>query len=96
MAVDSFFHDKSGIDAIITDVRTSLDNYSQTVGSLESLINEMNGSSAWVDDQVKTSFVNTANSYISLYRTFYGGLESLINCLEKKSENISEHETNYS
>lgn len=96
MAVDTFLHDEDGLGTIISDIKSSLSSYREKIERLESLISAMNSSSSWIDAQVKTSFINTANSYITLYNNFCCGLESLITCLSKKSGNIVEHESNYS
>ena len=48
----------------------------------------------WED--VKSSFVATATSYITAYKTFSTGLEGYINSLSKKSTNLSDHESVFS
>ena len=48
------------------------------------------------DEEVKTSFIATAMSYVSAYKSFSAGLEGYINSLNKKSTNLSEHESVFS
>lgn len=96
MAVENFLHDEAGISAIITDVRNSISVYNEQITALENLINSMNASKDWIDEAVKTSFINTAQSYITSYKSFSTGLSGYINCLEKKSKNVVSHESNFS
>ena len=49
-----------------------------------------------IDEEVKTSFIATAMSYVSAYKSFSAGLEGYINSLNKKSTNLSEHESVFS
>ena len=56
----------------------------------------MSGSGSWKDEEVKTSFIATAMSYVSAYKSFSSGLEGYINSLNKKSTNLSEHESVFS
>ena len=96
MAVDSFLHDKTGIDAITSEMTNYLDEYKTHINSLEELISSMSGSNAWKDQTIKTSFIATAKSYIRAYKALSNGIEAYINCLNKKSDNFSEHENLYS
>ena len=96
MAVDSFLHDKSGISSITNEMTNYLNEYKDHIAALEQLVSNMNGSSAWEDKNIKTSFIATANSYINAYKSLSSGIEAYINCLNKKSDNLSEHESLYS
>lgn len=96
MAVDSFLHDKDGISAITNEMTNYLNEYKNHITALEQLINNMNSSTAWQDKIVKTTFIITSTSYIKAYKSLSNGIEAYINCLNKKSENLSEHESLYS
>lgn len=96
MANDNFLHDESGISTIINDVKKELSNYKDNVKALETLIGSIEASSAWKDESVKTSYINTAKSYITSYNNFAAGLDNYISCLQKKSENLVEHESKFS
>jgi hypothetical protein len=96
MAVDSFLHDKSGISAITSELTNYLDEYNNHISELEQLISTMNSSTDWEDKTIKTSFIATASSYIKAYKSLALGIEAYINCLNKKSDNLSEHESLYS
>lgn len=91
-----FLHDESGIASIITEVRNSIDIYNENIEKLSTLIETMKSSNAWVDEDVKSSFINTAIAYITSYKSFSAGLIGYMNCLEKKSENIVTNESSFS
>lgn len=96
MANDNFLHDESGISTIINDVKNEISSYKDNIKALEKLVTSIEGSGSWVDEQVKTSYVNTAKGFLSSYNSFATGLENYIKCLETKSDNIVEHETKFS
>jgi hypothetical protein len=56
----------------------------------------MSSSSAWQDETLKTSFVNTVTSYITGYKAFAAGIDGYVECLKLKSDNLVEHESNFS
>lgn len=93
---EQFLHDESGVSAFITEVKEYLQDYKDHVTALESLLNTISSSSAWQDETVKTSFVNTVKSYITGYRAFAAGIEGYTECLKLKSDNLVEHESNFS
>lgn len=92
----TFLHNESGVSTSISDLQNTLESYNNNIGTLENYINEMNGSSAWQDENVKTSFISAAQGYITAYKTFAQGIQGYIECLTKKSQNIQEHENRFS
>lgn len=93
---ESFLHDESGVTSFVNEVREYLQDYNEHVIALETLLNTISSSSAWQDETVKTSFVNTLTSYITGFKAFATGIEGYAECLKLKSENIVEHESNFS
>lgn len=96
MANDNFLHDETGISTIISEVKEEISLYKENIKALEILVTSIEGSSAWVDESVKTSYINTAKSYISSYNIFATGLDNYVECLVKKSENFVGHESKFS
>lgn len=96
MANDNFLHDDSGLSGLISDVNSEISSYVESVDALEGFINEMESSSLWLDDQVKSNYIAAARSFISSYRDYTTGLEAYMQCLDKKNTNLIEHETNFS
>jgi uncharacterized protein YukE len=96
MAVENFLHDSDGVSTTVSQMKEYLESYKTQITSLENLINTMSGSGSWKDEEVKTSFIATAMSYVSAYKSFSAGLEGYINSLNQKSTNLSEHESVFS
>lgn len=93
---NTFLHDEAGVSSSISELKSALDSYKNNISTLEGYISEMNGSSAWQDEIVKTSFIAAAQGYITAYKTFTSGIEGYIECLSKKSKNLADHESNFS
>lgn len=91
----SFLYNDSGVSASINELKGALESYRANVATLEGYITDISGSSSWQDESVKTSFVSAAQGYVSAYKTYISGIEGYIECLTKKSDNIAEHESNF-
>lgn len=96
MANDNFLHDESGLSSLISDVNDEISAYIESVDALEGFINDMESSSSWIDDDVKTNYIAAVRYFISSYRDYSAGLEAYMQCLDKKNNNLIEHETNFS
>lgn len=96
MANDNFLHDESGLSSLISNVNDEISAYIESVDALEGFINDMESSSSWIDDDVKTNYIAAVRSFISSYRDYSAGLEAYMQCLDKKNNNLIEHETNFS
>lgn len=93
---ENFLHDESGVSSFVNEIKEYLQDYTGHVTALENLLNTMSSSSAWQDETVKTSFINTVTSYITGYKAFAAGIEGYVECLKLKSDNLVEHESNFS
>lgn len=96
MANDNFLHDESGLSSLISDVKDDISAYVESVDALEGFVNEMESSDSWLDDQVKSNYIAAVRSFISSYRDYSSGLDAYMQCLDKKNNNLIEHETNFS
>ena len=56
----------------------------------------MEGSSAWKDEKLKTSFIASAKAYLESYKNFSSGIENYITALKTKSDNINDNESKFS
>ena len=65
MANDNFLHDESGLSSLISDVNDEISAYIESVDALEGFINDMESSSSWIDDDVKTNYIAAVRSFIS-------------------------------
>lgn len=93
---DNFLHDESGVNSIVNEIKEYISDYNSHISALENLANTISSSSGWQDESVKTSFVNTLTSYIAGYKAFSSGISGYVECLKAKSENVVEHESNFS
>lgn len=93
---DRYKHDAEGISSVISSLKTLIDDYKDRILELINLVDNINGSSSWIDQAVKSSFVNTCLSYISLYKDLVASMENYVNYLVRKSDGASAIESAYS
>ena len=65
MANDNFLHDESGLSNLIGDVNDEISAYIEGVDALEGFINDIESSSSWLDEDVKTNYIAAVKSFIS-------------------------------
>ena len=93
---DRYKHDAEGVSTVVSSLQTLIDDYKDRILELINLVDSINGSSSWVDQDVKSSFVNTCISYISLYKDLAGSMENYVNYLVRKSDSATAIESAYS
>lgn len=93
---DRYKHDAEGISSVVTSLQTLIGDYKDRILELMNLVDNINGSSSWIDKDVKSSFVNTCNSYINLYKDLVTSMENYVNYLIRKSDSASAIESAYS
>ena len=94
--VDNYKHDAEGISSVVSSLKSLIDDYKGEVLNIINLVNDINGSSSWIDQEIKTSFINTCNSYIKIYKDLINNMENYVNYLIRKSESASAIERAYS
>ena len=92
---DAYMHDHEGVLNFVSNLREKSSNYNDKIVELTNLIEEINQSPAWRDVDVKTSFVNTCNSYIMIYKNLIQALDVYANYLSKKSNAGADFESKY-
>ena len=92
---DRYKHDAEGISSVISSLKVLIDDYKDRILELMNLVENINGSSSWIDQDVKGSFVNTCISYINLYRDLVNSMENYVNYLVRKSDSASAIESAY-
>lgn len=93
---DRYKHDAEGISNVVTSLQSLIGDYKDRILELMNLVNNINGSSSWIDKDVKSSFVNTCNSYVNLYKDLVTSMENYVNYLIRKSDSASAIESSYS
>ena len=76
---DRYKHDADGVSIVVSSLQNLLGDYKDRILELKNLIDVINGSESWIDKDVKTSFVNTCNSYLTLYKDLATAMEKYIN-----------------
>ena len=92
---NKFLHDYDNVASVITSLKSKKKDYEDKIIEIKNLVNNIEGSNAWIDQTLKTAFINSCNQYLTLYNKVLSGLTSYIDCLEKKSELFLDLETTY-
>jgi hypothetical protein len=93
---DRYKHDAEGVSSVVSSLQNLIGDYKDRILELMNLVESINGSSSWIDQDVKSSFVNTCNSYINLYKDLVNSMENYVNYLIRKSDSASAIESAYS
>ena len=93
---DRYKHDAEGVSSVVSSLQNVIGDYKDRILELMNLVESINGSSSWIDQDVKSSFVNTCNSYINLYKDLSSSMENYVNYLIRKSDSASAIESAYS
>lgn len=93
---DDVKHIPDDVSGVISNLRESLESYRHNIHLLNNLISSINYSNSWKDQVVKSSFIDTANSYINGYENTAQGVEIYIKFLESKSSDFDNLESRFS
>ena len=93
--IDAYKFDQEGVATVIDSIKEMTNKYIDKISELNNLINEINNSTAWKDLEVKTTFINTCNSYIKLYNSLIAAMEAFIEYLKNKSNAAISIENTY-
>ena len=92
---DSYKHIPDDVAVYISTLREYVGQYNEKIEELNGLVSRIDGTTDWKDLEVKTAFISTCNSYITLYRTLAATMERYVNYLSKKSEGAAALEQAY-
>lgn len=93
---DSYKYNGEGISSVISSLQVLVNDYKERILELINLVDSINGASSWVEQDVKGAFINTSNSYISLYKELVNSMENYVNYLIRKSDSAAVIESAYS
>ncbi len=82
---DKYVLKPDGISTTVSKLKDDLNFYKECISKLNTLISEIEGSSEWIDMQVKTAFIQKCRSYIAVYKKLSLMMENFINYLDMKS-----------
>lgn len=84
--VDAYNYDSEGVNTVIESIKDLTNKYKDKINELNNLVSTINSSPSWKDVEIKTTFINTCNSYIKIYNSLINTMEAFIEYLKKKSE----------
>lgn len=84
--VDAYNYDSEGVNTVIESIKDLTNKYKDKIDELNNLVSTINSSPSWKDVEIKTTFINTCNSYIKIYNSLINTMEAFIEYLKKKSE----------
>lgn len=87
--VDAYKYDPEGVSTVATNLRREINDYSDKISELTTLVGQIESSSSWKDVDVKGAFVATCNSYIALYNKLINAMTKYVNYLEGKASGAS-------
>lgn len=87
--VDAYKYDPEGVASVVTTLRGQINNYSDKINELNSLIQEIGASSSWKDLDVKGAFISTCESYVGIYTKLISAMIKYVNYLEGKAGSAS-------
>ena len=65
---DAYKHDVAQVSTLVKNLRSTRDKYNDKIETLKALVDEINTSTSWIDITIKDEFINTCNSYLTLYK----------------------------
>lgn len=93
---DNFRFSEDDVLTVHNSLVTKNEEFKALIDKLTNLIKEIESSNSWQDAEVKTAFINSINTYVSFYNSAYTKLTSYADYLNKKTNSISQFESNYS
>ena len=72
---DAYKLDKEQVAKLLNELKSIRENYNAKVDELKNLTAEINSSTEWIDITVKQEFINTCNSYNTLYKEHSNKME---------------------
>ena len=93
---DNFKFSQDTVLSIHSNMVTTTDKFKETIERFKVLVDEIGSSSSWKDAEVKTSFINSINSYVTYFNSSCEQLTGYADYLKQKADATSEFEENYS
>ena len=92
---DAYKHDVEQVVKLLEQLKTISESYNAKIDMLKSLVNEINSSTAWIDITVKQEFINTCNSYNTLFTEHSNKMELYEQYLAFKSGEMNDMEESH-
>ncbi len=82
---DSYKFNQEGVLQSINSIKQIIESYANNVSELNRLVRTIESSSGWKDVNVKTSFIETCESYVILYRGLISRMNKYVKYLSDKA-----------
>ena len=92
---DRFRNNAEGVAGVVGNLNSIASEYETCVNDIDSLVKSIEASSAWVDQSVKTSFINTCKSYLISYNALAGAMKVYTNYIDSASNRAQDIESHY-
>lgn len=93
---DKYKFETDGVDKSLATLQQIRGKYDAEITKMTNLARTIDASPLWKDLKVKTKFIETFNSYISIYKDACSNMERYEKYLEKKSDDVKQIEQKYS
>lgn len=95
MSNGEFKLSSSDVSRISGLLKSNISEYKGQIAELSKLIETINQSASWKDENAKTAFINTCNSYVTIYKNISFAMEKYVSYLNGKSFSFSSLEQAY-
>ena len=82
---DNYKHIPPNVVTTIGNLKMYIKEYSDKITTLINKVTEIETSTAWIEIDVKTAFINTCRSYINIYLKVQDTLKKYVSYLEQKT-----------
>ena len=84
------------LNTIANDLKDIILDYKEQVIALQTLANDISGSSDWVDPDLKPAYVQNIKDYVNLFKKIYSGLKVYRRYVIRKGRHSDEIENLFS
>ena len=92
---DSFRNNESAVQSVVGQLQSISGNYRSCVEEIDALLSSIASSPAWIDENVKTSFLDSCNSYLLTYYVLADAMDLYVEYINSASGIASEIESHY-
>lgn len=92
---DGFRNNDVAVAGVVNSLQSVASNYRSCVLELDNLLSSIYTSAEWIDENVKTSFLNTCSAYLGMFEALADSMDVYIEYISSASNRASEIESHY-
>lgn len=92
---DAYKYEPEGVANVATGINRLIHEYNDKIIELSNLVSEINTSSSWFDIDIKSAYINTCESYLTIYKKLITSMEKYLNYLNGKANSTDEMDNAY-